>query len=78
MLPFQDQGSRLFCNVTGFTSVGVGKEHPVIFFKIPLWMALEGIAAPFVEGVASTWAGCSVGVHAREYFQPDKIFLSIV
>lgn len=50
----------------------------MIIFKIPLWMALEGIAAPSVEGVASTWAGCSVAVHTREYFQPDKIFLSIV
>lgn len=54
MLPFKDQGLRLFCHFTGFASVEVGKERSVLFFKIPLWMVLEGIAAVTVEGVAST------------------------
>lgn len=78
MLPFKDQGLRLFCHFTGFASVEVGKERSVLFFKIPLWMVLEGIAAATVEGVASTWAGCSVGVYTRESFQLDRIFLSIM
>lgn len=69
MLPFKDQGLRLFCHFTGFASVEVGKERSVLFFKIPLWMVLEGIAAATVEGVASTWAGWmfSRNVHKRKF-----------
>lgn len=75
MLPFKDQGLRLFCNFTGFASVEVGKERSVIVFKIPLWMAVEGIAAPSVEGVASVWM-FSRRVHKR-MFSTGRDFLSV-
>ena len=72
MLPFKDQGLRPVCNFAGFASVEVRKERSVMLFKIPLWMALEGVAAPSVEGSAAAWAGCSVGARARECFQPGQ------
>lgn len=78
MLPFKGQGLRLFCSFTGLALVEVvEEEHSVVFFQIPLWMALEGIAAPSVEGIASTWAECSVSVYIRECFQLDRIFLTV-